>query len=383
MIHKITYLLGAGASANAVPVLNFFGEQLDKFHKFLQDDVFANLTINHSVESNKKLLEITAKYIGEINNNFSPDTYARKLFIKKNWAELDRFKLFLSSFLVWQETKFTSKSEDINKIRDNGDDESKRKQIRLTQNTLDKRYDAFIGSLIDKDSYMLPSSLSIISWNYDAQIESSFIGFIPDGRRKNVHALLRTFSNEIKSDESRINDLNFIKLNGSATLLKNTMEDGIVGVSQNTLNWTKEGYTSKEYFSFLLEEILKEAKYRKNVPYLNFAWENEDLTIKLTKRACNIMAETDILVVIGYSFPNYNLKIDKELLIAFADHRRLQPKKIYIQDFKENMEALKFKINGLVPHVIRSKTNHESGSTFKIEPYPSVDQFLIPYELYN
>jgi hypothetical protein len=61
---------------------------------------------------------------------------------------------------------------------------------------------------------------------------------------------------------------------------------------------------------------------------LSFAWE-EDRTNgnKIWEKAILSCKDTQVLVIIGYSFPYYNKDIDTKILQAFS-----QLKRIYIQD---------------------------------------------------
>jgi hypothetical protein len=47
---------------------------------------------------------------------------------------------------------------------------------------------------------------------------------------------------------------------------------------------------------------------------ITYAWEENSQTVKLANK---ILEETDILVIIGYSFPSCNREIDCQLLYAF------------------------------------------------------------------
>lgn len=71
-----------------------------------------------------------------------------------------------------------------------------------------------------------------------------------------------------------------------------------------------------------LKEILKSFDYTTRSVFdgkiyfhnhINYAWENNDLTNARRNRAKKIFSETDILIIIGYSFPPFNKEIDKEL----------------------------------------------------------------------
>ena len=61
-----------------------------------------------------------------------------------------------------------------------------------------------------------------------------------------------------------------------------------------------------------------------------FAWERTPIALKALEYAKNAMMDANILVVIGYSFPSFNRKVDKELFSTFLNHMA-QAKKVVIQ----------------------------------------------------
>ena len=90
---KITYLLGAGAICNALPLVNNFKDRLDSFNKRLLE----NLQIRFDTKLMRKpivncflLVVRKEKYLQEsilwlkdiADKHASIDTYAKKLFIK-------------------------------------------------------------------------------------------------------------------------------------------------------------------------------------------------------------------------------------------------------------------------------------------------------------
>lgn len=78
----ITYLLGAGASANALPVVKGFKE---RFRLFIKDN-FSNLNLNDQISTiagDEQKLHGNDFFVEQVNsllNHFTPDTYARKVF---------------------------------------------------------------------------------------------------------------------------------------------------------------------------------------------------------------------------------------------------------------------------------------------------------------
>ena len=87
----------------------------------------------------------------------------------------------------------------------------------------------------------------------------------------------------------------------------------------------------------------------KGTQLLNFAWEEQsDRTLRIVsfKKILNVASEiasqTNILIIIGYSFPFFNSKIDKEIL-----HKMKDVQYIIIQD--HNYEEIKNRLLDMVP----------------------------------
>ena len=102
---------------------------------------------------------------------------------------------------------------------------------------------------------------------------------------------------------------------------------------------------------------------------MSFAWENENSSSKQTfheKRmsiAKSIAQGTEILVVIGYSFPFFNREIDKEIFKAMKE----TVVKIYFQDPFNDGSNL--------------KSQFDISPRYGIVPIKSTEQYFIPYEL--
>jgi hypothetical protein len=77
---------------------------------------------------------------------------------------------------------------------------------------------------------------------------------------------------------------------------------------------------------------------------IQFAWDENENTKKSRLKAIEIMNATQILVVVGYSFPTFNRKMDKELL---KDYPKF--KKIILQNTKDNIDSGTVRLMALVP----------------------------------
>ena len=101
-----------------------------------------------------------------------------------------------------------------------------------------------------------------------------------------------------------------------------------------------------------------------NLP--NFAWELNQSSSSVIQYALNVLDTTDILVVIGYSFPSFNDSVDKQLFKQLKESKRF--KLVYYQDPNANAELISTRF-GIPIEKIRIVKN--------------VDQFLIPLDSHS
>src|SRR5690606_24129014 len=102
---------------------------------------------------------------------------------------------------------------------------------------------------------------------------------------------------------------------------------------------------------------------------LRFAWENDrynKASVSVSRRyAEQAMKKSDVVVVIGYSFPDFNRSIDKQIFSGF------EGKKLYIQD--PAAENVAQKIRGVNQNIKISE----------IVTITNPDNFFIPYEFWD
>lgn len=99
---------------------------------------------------------------------------------------------------------------------------------------------------------------------------------------------------------------------------------------------------------------------------LNFAWEEAFSKDLLENMIPKLVQDTTTLVVIGYSFPYFNRKIDRAIIEKMS-----HLKNIYIQDKYPN--RIQQYITPVIPE------NRLAG--IKIVPLDDVEQFYLPPEL--
>jgi len=339
------YLLGAGASCNALPVVSNFIDRLKSSAERINERArFLDTKKLPSGKEPKQVLEDFGKDLSwlatEGSKHISIDTYAKKLYISQNRSDLDRLKTTLSCYL-WLE-----------------------QVLRPT----DMRYDAFVAALVERedDKISLPGNVKVITWNYDSQIERAFY---PYYKGKKVYDALQVFPRIVARNmglgEGDI-DVNMdlfcvVRLNGNAEL--HWTDDGKITRSQHLyyLNTQEDAMQSlvEMYDSYVNIPYL-ESRY----PFLNFAWEeNEDCT-KCRAIAKKVASVTTSLVTIGYSFPFFNRRIDREILGAMNN---LQT--IFVQVPKEDFSAIRERILSAKPDINN------------IVHIDDLKQFFIPHNL--
>lgn len=192
---QFTYLIGAGASAQAIPVINKFDSELLEFAMYIERFEFKEDFFNIEPKIETKPSELKENFVKKVNwlaeeckLHSSIDTFARKLFLANRIAELETLKCIVSEFLL----------------------------IKQIRNGIDKRYDAFFAALLDKreSKLILPKNIKIVSWNYDKQIEYSIAQFKNTSLNFEIENFLQVFP-RTESKEIEIDKFCLLKLNGT------------------------------------------------------------------------------------------------------------------------------------------------------------------------
>jgi hypothetical protein len=189
-------------------------------------------------------------------------------------------------------------------------DEKDPLQLPFYKDLTDKRYDAFIASIlkpISGDSHFI-DGLNILTWTYDYQFELACknYGLYSD----------RASTNRIQSIPS-IDNVD-IPFNGN--LLSIIHLNGIAYSSFVDIYATEE-HAFYNNLIRLFNNLFPEGKERTygSPTFVSFAWENleSDFKLKVTpifEAAFSVSSLTEYLVICGYSFPIFNRAIDIQLL---------------------------------------------------------------------
>jgi len=290
---EVGYLIGAGASADCVPVVNGMANnaneiliQLDKIlmgtHGF-EIANYSGIERNLIRIQNKRILE---KIFNICDNHSSIDTYAKKLYISRDKTKYYELKNDLSYYFTL---------------------------VQILKKP-DKRYDNFWASILSNSKP--PSKVSIFSWNYDFQFEKSYMEFGGTKSLNTTWSMLGICSPNYPMDRNGEENFNFTKLNGSARFNNKNNMNGSYFCEFTSDEINKNlGNLFKIYFSMY-------DKYGEYNNELNFAWE-EDKSNVLLKSIRPVLQKINVLVIIGYSFPFFNRKIDERLFEGMTSLNRI------------------------------------------------------------
>ncbi|MCX5827525.1 MAG: hypothetical protein NTV58_05940 [Deltaproteobacteria bacterium] len=303
------YLLGAGASCNALPLAYQFAGRLTEFAKKLRmagprltdlDESDLPSTDPLWGDARKDLVTAIEWLAEESSHHASVDTFAKKLYFRKDGDALRKLKAALSAYLVAEQA----------------------------QKNVDLRYDSFLASVAEFDDYMkirLPRKLRILTWNYDTQLEKAFYGFCGDQD---------TVEEKITNNRRQIHRINGCcgrEFPGNIDKWFHSVWDATPDAG-----WKAAIGLYKEYM---------EKPVGRQGPDICFAWENSTTSY-------SYLEEVSVLVVIGYSFPYFNRKVDDLIFKQFGKKLR----KVYLQcpevDHASVIERLKLLLPPLDESII-------------------------------
>lgn len=324
---KIRYILGAGASANAIPtvrdfvgILNLYGAQLNSFaEEFPQLKILANW------------FEEISK---QIQTTFSIDTLAKMYWFRGDIPGYNRIKTVIAVTL----------------------------NLLELDRDCDKRYDAFLSALLQREEQVLnfPSSIQLVSWNYDFQFASS--------HRKILNLNIDEMNNVGFMDTKKI--LPLTNLNGSAFC------KGTYKVAKPFRNYgipiSKDGANVIPAFR---EELIKAVEVTNETTHwgnIKFSWEG-----KLNIDEIN-QFKPDVTVIIGYSFPTFNREVDKVLMEQ--NHHKVYVQCNYHDSTGEIVDGNSEVISKLIGLGVPEKIVSNNEDYHVIIPIPSSREFHIPFE---
>jgi len=353
---KVLYLLGAGASANAIsPNQNLATNMINVSDELKNNTVYRiggkfeipQCGYSKSYEFIHSQVVDSLRYYGALaQKHQSVDTLAKKLLIKGDVSGYNRLKATLGIYFF----------------------------IVQAAGSLDSRYDSFFASLIQSEGGIsFPDDVAIISWNYDTQLEGSLKEFMPKSKMEDVREQLKI----VESYDGRKiegNEFFTYKVNGTASLVFDS--------SGKAMPFTEEWGTSinKEIAINILEFYAKNSipeeartKVKFNRTGLQYCWENIEEREAEFKRLKNRLNDVQTVVVIGYSFPFFNRSFDR---LFFEDMEYLRD--IYIQTLPESMADVRSSLTSVLE---RDKVEGPGKvNIHSVEASPG-SQFFLPPDL--
>ncbi len=280
----LLYYLGAGASCQVLPLASQFADRLSSFASELRKAGPTNIYGEPDVAVDDPLWgKPRDAFLGavqwlseEASRHYSVDTFAKKLFFRRDKDALKKLKATLSAYLVVEQSKYP----------------------------VDSRYDAFLATLLEasEDQYpRLPENLRIVTWNYDIQLEKAFYGFCEEDR----YVLERITMND-----------HIYRVNGYCS-------PGKIGQS-NIPVWRAPYVSAWETGIELYRGYMDNAT--RFDPDIRFAW--EDQTEKVFSSTRLHIQGLSTVVIIGYSFPYFNREIDAAIFATLSDS---DMQRIYLQ----------------------------------------------------
>lgn len=327
---KIIYLIGAGAShgvrndkfngmsryVSGMPVMNEIADCLTRYCEYLQPSISIG---GKSIKTHYPLVYGEMTWLRDIaKNNNTVDTYAMKLSKTGQVEELKRLKKALAIFF----------------------------SLIQSYDKRDKRYEGFMSSVADNLG-RINSNISVFSWNYDRQFEYALHDF-EVSKTSSTHQL--KYSNisckNLTTNFFDPNESNIVKLNGTASF--KSKEDSYL-------------FQEDEYDIAVFERLLR-INDTNWVDGISYAWEENDAFFK---KVLPLTSDTETLVIIGYSLPVVNARIDKMLIEQMHNL-----KSVVIQDLR--CKSLTDRLLELLPD--EKKRDIEG----HIKLIKEVDSFYIP-----
>ncbi len=327
---EVTYLLGAGASWERIPTVIEMSESIKKVISEMTNMRITGFNyFDRQVRLDKDVLKELPEIIEDLewmntnnDSHSSIDTFAKKLFLTQS-EDLKKLKLILSFYFTY---------------------------LQIT-GVPDKRYDNFWASILYRPE-LLPHKIKVLSWNYDFQMEQSYMNLFNQPSIHNSRQWLNLLNYNQQS--GIFDDIGFgiVKLNGSADVYKGN--ESMFNENRNNAYASNSESLITRYSLFKRQQDVKTR--------LSFAWESN--LVHLERTISPFVLRTEVVAVIGYSFPFFNREIDIQLFKMMKNLRL-----IYIQD--RDPSAMKERLIEILddPNKVEIKLIHD------------LKQFVFPKEL--
>ncbi len=326
-----TYYLGAGASANALPLANNMKEDIINFL-----DLFNPNHYSSALQVPKFDKELFSRYlyaISDLDTFSSIDYYAKTLDHRKDRTKRLLLSELVSIYLIFKQ--FGSKRIDNKYI------ENINSKITFGDKCFDNRYLSFLTKIYNEN---LNNNVNVITWNYDNQFEialSKMLGLAYFNAKEQLNIYPNRSGSNFTSTE---NAFKLIKLNGSADL------------------WFNKYYENINFQDDIDFDGLIEMSLKKKIDWSSIAcaWDSHQFQKDAIEISNQIIKNTESLIIIGYSFPDFNWEVDK---IIFEGNNI---EEIFIQVPNVDYVEIKDKLQKLV------------GKEINVQHYSNLRDFYLP-----
>lgn len=328
------------------------------FSQFLKDQK-DNGTLTH--EFANQFIKDLDELIEIEKDRTSIDAYARELALSGSKKKLLHLKAILSSYIVFEQL---TKPKDLVLYSGKYDHKThsdltlpiplETEYQEMIKVHIDKRYITFWGDHLNLNSDKLESNIKILSWNYDMQFESAY-SHIKKYSLELTQQNLQVFPSTVKKVNT--NNSCILKLNGTAGLIDDYSQNKIFNlfdIREHSL------MDNLDYLIDILKNNYNRAFYK---PLFSFAWETEGIVNETRKLATEIIQDTEVLIIIGYSFPSFNKSVDREIFKHFP-----KLKKIYYQAPLDELSDLLDKLDGINTNLRPLTKGIKNLDTFYIPP---------------
>jgi len=334
---KIVYLFGAGAS---------YGERTkDSNGKSISGRIERGLPIVNELET---AIDCLCSKIGPDHVSLSQNPKYPKLYEELTWLR-DKCREYPTIDTYAKKLSITLQSKEMARLKNALAAYFSLEQQREKR---DLRYDGFAASLIQEGG-RFPNDVSILSWNYDCQMEFVLNDFAMEPMSITNLWLQNNIGGKGILTPQQYNHSVFYKLNGTALFTAIYNHHNLVDT---------DNYTFEKLNTILAEDS---GKWQSNI---SFAWEEDEKVMETVEK---VVSDAEVLVIIGYSFPFVNRKIDKAIVNGMTDLRHIYIQDKFAEDVKQSVEAI---LNVKQEQDLQDKK-------LRIDTKTAVNQFIIPNEL--
>ena len=295
-MENVTYLLGAGASSEAIPTVADLYDRMAEMSKNIHGLTFPDQgsNIHEVIRLRDGLVHDINQLIREASPYASVDVNMRRHYLL-NSEQYHLHKLTFAMYLVL---------EHLFEFKDN----------KHNIKTLDVRYDSFLANFCRGDDLVMPPNIKVLTWNCDLQWIKAAMSNAGDYEKSRSFVNILANECQNKSEEC----FSVYQLNGLAELYEEVKAENGESTKKRTpfisdLNMKFEGNLLLP--SLVLYDRLRKAANKQKMSSLTFSWETNrngnNTTIDL---ALEGTVKTTTLVLVGYSLPFFNRKIDKALI---------------------------------------------------------------------